>query len=291
MYIFDSIVTDRLTKIKKKLSGLRSKHRCVNLKYFKYDETELDKVVLVCGINKFFFDIEVLDFLLRKKKVKEVDIVFAVKCNQYGHLQDTSFATSWLNEFAKNEDITYKVAAVVDDSDQEYLLDLLRSFYLQERQTKKRVYTVYTDGSCLGNPGEGGWGAIVMQKGCKPKEISGSVANTTNNRMEILSVVQALELIKRPSKVTVYSDSAYVVNTFNLNWIDQWKKSKWRNSEKLVVKNVDLWQKLDSLVNFHEVEFIKVKGHADDYYNNRCDELAVNASKKLQAKLKKEAEM
>lgn len=135
---------------------------------------------------------------------------------------------------------------------------------------------IYTDGACSGNPGPGGWGSILMYKGNK-KEISGASEDTTNNIMEITAVIEALKLLKYECDVKVYSDSAYVVNAFNQKWIYGWIKKGWVNASKEPVKNKELWQELYSLTKRHNVEFIKVKGHSDNEYNNRCDELARNA--------------
>lgn len=135
---------------------------------------------------------------------------------------------------------------------------------------------IYTDGACSGNPGPGGWGTILMYKDTK-KEISGYKKDTTNNVMEITAVIEGLKLLKEPCKVQIYSDSAYVVNAFNQHWIEGWIKKNWQNSKKEPVKNKELWLELYALVKQHEVEFIKVKGHADNEFNNRCDELARNA--------------
>ena len=139
---------------------------------------------------------------------------------------------------------------------------------------------IYTDGACSGNPGPGGWGAILMINENK-KEISGGNKNTTNNVMELTAVIEALKLLKRPCTVNLYSDSAYVVNAFLQNWILGWIKNGWKNSNKEDVKNKELWQELISLTKVHNVTFHKVKGHADNKYNNRCDALARNAIKNL----------
>lgn len=139
---------------------------------------------------------------------------------------------------------------------------------------------IYTDGACSGNPGPGGWGAILIINENK-KEISGGNKNTTNNVMELTAVIEALKLLKRPCNVNLYSDSAYVVNAFLQNWILGWIKNGWKNSNKEDVKNKELWQELISLTKVHNVTFHKVKGHADNKYNNRCDELARNAIKNL----------
>ncbi len=140
--------------------------------------------------------------------------------------------------------------------------------------------TIYTDGACSGNPGPGGWGAILMYEDVK-KEISGAKKDTTNNIMEITAVLEALKLLKVECNVKIYSDSAYVVNAFNQKWIENWKKNNWRTSGKDPVKNKELWEELYELVQKHKVEWIKVKGHADNEFNNRCDFLATSAIKTL----------
>ncbi len=132
---------------------------------------------------------------------------------------------------------------------------------------------IYTDGACSGNPGPGGWGTILMYKNVK-KEISGYMENTTNNIMEITAVIEGLKLLKYECEVEIYSDSAYVINAFNNHWIEGWRKKNWINSSKEPVKNKELWQELYNLTKQHNVKFIKVKGHSDNEYNNRCDELA-----------------
>ena len=140
--------------------------------------------------------------------------------------------------------------------------------------------TIYTDGACSGNPGPGGWGAILML-GENRKEISGGSADTTNNIMELTAVIEALKILKRPCKVKVYSDSAYVVNAFLQKWIYGWMKKGWKTAGGDPVKNKELWQELYSLTKVHDVTFNKVKGHADNEFNNRCDEMAVAESKKF----------
>ena len=140
--------------------------------------------------------------------------------------------------------------------------------------------TIYTDGACSGNPGPGGWAAILMAGGVK-KELSGGERDTTNNRMELMAVIEGLAALKRPCKVDIYSDSAYVVNAFSQNWIEKWIKNGWKNSAKAEVANSDLWKRLIELTTTHTVFFHKVKGHADNEFNNRCDELAVAEWKKI----------
>ena len=139
---------------------------------------------------------------------------------------------------------------------------------------------LYTDGACSGNPGAGGYGAILIYRGME-KEISGGEPSTTNNRMEIFAVIAGLRCLKESCDVTIYSDSAYTVNAFNEGWIQGWKTNGWKKADGKPVLNADLWLELLSLMEPHEIRFVKVKGHADNEYNNRCDALARAAIKKL----------
>ena len=144
---------------------------------------------------------------------------------------------------------------------------------------KKKV-TLYTDGACSGNPGIGGYAGILMYGEAK-KEYSGSDEETTNNRMEVLAVIEGLKQLKYPCIVDVYSDSAYTVNAFLEGWIYAWKKSDWKKADGKPVQNVDLWEELYALTKVHEITFHKVAGHADNAFNNRCDELARKAITEL----------
>ena len=148
---------------------------------------------------------------------------------------------------------------------------------------EKIKVTLYTDGACSGNPGTGGYGAILVHvdsNGQKhEKEFSQGYKLTTNNQMELLAVIVGLEALKKPCNVTVYSDSKYVVDAFNNKWIEGWIAKGWRTAGKSPVKNVDLWKRLLEAKKEHDVEFIWVKGHAGHEYNERCDALAVAASK------------
>ena len=139
---------------------------------------------------------------------------------------------------------------------------------------------LYTDGACSGNPGPGGYGAVLIYGGVE-KEIFGGEKSTTNNKMEMMAVIKGLEALKEPCEVEVYSDSAYIVNAIEQGWIDSWKKNGWKKADKKPVKNVDLWEKLLELMDKHKVIFNKVKGHADDEYNNRCDRIAVREREKF----------
>ena len=143
---------------------------------------------------------------------------------------------------------------------------------------------LYTDGACSGNPGAGGYGAILVytdSNGIKhEKELSEGYSMTTNNQMELMAVIVGLEALKKPCDVIIYSDSKYVVDAFNNNWIEGWIKKGWKTAGKTPVKNVELWQRLLKAKEPHNIEFVWVKGHAGHEYNERCDNLAVQAGKK-----------
>ena len=139
---------------------------------------------------------------------------------------------------------------------------------------------IYTDGACSGNPGKGGYCAILIYNG-KEKVVSGSELDTTNNRMELLAVIRGLQTLKVPCSVELFSDSQYVTDAFNKGWITNWQKNDWKTSSKSQVKNRDLWEELLRLLSIHLVRFVKVKGHSDNEYNNRCDQIAVTEYKKL----------
>ncbi len=139
---------------------------------------------------------------------------------------------------------------------------------------------IYTDGACSGNPGPGGWAAILVYGG-KEKVLSGGEANTTNNRMELIAAISALEALKEPCAVDLYSDSRYLVDAVNLGWARAWRARGWKRGSKEEAKNPDLWEKLLHLLDIHKVSFIWVKGHSENEYNKRCDSLAVAESKKF----------
>ncbi|MGN1029979.1 MAG: ribonuclease HI, partial [Butyricicoccaceae bacterium] len=146
---------------------------------------------------------------------------------------------------------------------------------------RKKV-TIYTDGACSGNPGPGGYG-IILQYGEHRKEMSAGFDNTTNNRMELLGVITALEALKQPCEVDLYSDSKYVIDAIQKGWAKKWRSKNWMRTPKEPAKNPDLWERLLDLLEVHDVTFHWVKGHAQNENNNRCDELAVAAWKKIKA--------
>lgn len=149
-----------------------------------------------------------------------------------------------------------------------------------EKGNHMKTVTIYTDGACSGNPGPGGWGAILMYGGHK-KEFSGGECQTTNNRMELTAVIQALSCLKEPCAVELWSDSKYIIDALEKGWAEGWKKRNWIKSDKKPALNSDLWEKLLNLLEIHELHCHWVKGHAENEFNNRCDEMAVAESKKF----------
>ncbi len=140
--------------------------------------------------------------------------------------------------------------------------------------------TIYTDGACSGNPGPGGWGAVLIYRGIE-KELSGGEANTTNNRMEMTAVISALQALKEPCAVELYSDSKYVIDALQKGWAWGWRKKGWIKSDKKPALNPDLWETLLNLTVKHEMSYHWVKGHANNKYNERCDALAVAEREKF----------
>lgn len=136
---------------------------------------------------------------------------------------------------------------------------------------------IYTDGACSGNPGPGGYG-VVLKYGAREKELSGGYVLTTNNRMELMAVIKALEALKKPCKVTLYSDSKYIVDAMSLGWVLKWRGAGWMRGKSGPAKNPDLWQRILELADIHQIRWVWVKGHASNPYNNRCDRLAVQAA-------------
>ena len=151
----------------------------------------------------------------------------------------------------------------------------------KEKEPAMKTVTIYTDGACSGNPGPGGWGAILMY-GEHKKEMSGGEARTTNNRMELIGVISALEALKEPCIVELYSDSKYVIDGLGKGWAKGWRARGWVKSDKKPALNPDLWGRLLDLCEIHTVNLHWVKGHAENPYNNRCDQLAVAKSRSYQ---------
>ena len=141
---------------------------------------------------------------------------------------------------------------------------------------------LYTDGACRGNPGPGGWGAILVYRG-KEKELSGGEASTTNNRMELMAAIAGMSALREPCEIFLTSDSKYLVDAINKGWLASWKRNGWRKADKSAVLNVELWQKIDSLLEIHDVSFVWVHGHTGHPYNERCDALATAYADKFKS--------
>ena len=147
-----------------------------------------------------------------------------------------------------------------------------------------KTVTLYTDGACSGNPGPGGWGAILEYMGHQ-KELSGGEENTTNNRMELTAVIEGLSCLKESCIVELYSDSKYVIDGLQKGWAEGWKKRGWIKSDKKPALNPELWDRLLTLTHQHQMHYHWVKGHADNPMNNRCDEMAVAQWKRIKGEL------
>lgn len=141
--------------------------------------------------------------------------------------------------------------------------------------TYLKEITIYTDGACSGNPGPGAWAAILIYNGIE-KELVGYESNTTNNRMELTAAIEAISAVKYSCSIKLFSDSSYLINAINNNWLGKWKNNDWHKSNKQPAQNIDLWEKISSLIQIHDIKWIKVKGHSDNSYNNRCDKLATS---------------
>lgn len=190
---------------------------------------------------------------------------------------DAEILIKWFCYLNKNFGFDFEIISEVSfdefaEKSQNIIEKMLLNFNDKLNSSNGEV-VIYTDGACSGNPGAGGWGAILMHENRK-KEISGFEQYTTNNIMELTAVIESLKILKKPCKVELFSDSAYVVNAINQGWLENWKNNNWLGSDKKPVKNEELWKSLCELLDMHQVNFNKVKGHADNQFNNRCDELA-----------------
>ena len=236
--------------------------------------TNYENITIYTGLflnfvtSNFIFSVERM--INENIKKLQIDVIFVENLGE-----NAKIAIDWLNSVNEKYSLAFKVKSEIDRfnlADEFVSNDTQNVSKLSQNQVGNEV-TIYTDGACSGNPGAGGWGAILFH-GNHKKEISGFEQETTNNKMEITAVIKALEMLKEPCNVELYSDSAYVVNAINLGWLDNWKANGWKGSDKKTVKNIEYWTTLDKLLKIHNVTFIKVKGHADNEFNNRCDELA-----------------
>ena len=230
------------------------------------------KITIFGAIKIGFVSNELKDFLEvyieAKQQKSQIFIIFVEN-----YVENAKIAIDWVNYLKLQFGLNISVSAEVS---RENFADDIEFIFKSRQENKSNAdnnVEIYTDGACSGNPGAGGWGAILFHGDYK-KEISGFDPETTNNKMEITAVIKALELLKAPCNVELYSDSAYVVNAIKLGWLENWKSNGWIGSDKKPVKNIEYWKRLDELMQIHNVNFNKVKGHADNEFNNRCDELA-----------------
>lgn len=281
LYLVDDFESKEIADIKQTLQNENSKF--VELDDFDIEDyqnnPEVDGVCVIAKLEHNFFSKDMFKFvkhLLKKQFRGEVKVVLIENMGD-----NSKIAIDWIvslkNDYLLN-------IAVLGEFNRENLSDELEILnkvsseniskpVVSEKSIDENRVLIYTDGACSGNPGAGGWGAILMH-GNHAKEISGFEKETTNNRMELTAVIVALSTLKQPCTVELYSDSAYVVNAIKQGWLENWKKNGWLGSDKKQVKNIELWQNLDVLMQKHKVNFNKVKGHADNEFNNRCDALA-----------------
>lgn len=229
-----------------------------------------EKLYVFSGLEYEFLPLVAQEFFKQKVQkndnLTEIYVVFIEKLGE-----NAKIAIDWLVCLKSKFGLKINVQSEIN---RENLIEEIKFLKTESiKKPKDNNVTIYTDGACSGNPGAGGWGAVLFH-GDYRKEFSGFEANTTNNRMEITAVIKALEMLKASCNVELYSDSAYVVNAIEKGWLENWKNSAWIGSDKKQVKNIDLWQRLDELMHMHSVNFHKVKGHADNEFNNRCDQLA-----------------
>ncbi|MBQ8451515.1 MAG: ribonuclease HI [Clostridia bacterium] len=239
-------------------------------------ETLNDSAIFISSLETEFLPNELINIFkkfVEQRHEFEIKLVLAEFPNE-----DARAVLSWIKLL--NDDFGLKVS-VVAEIDKLNLKDDFEKVLktLNEQNGNKASVEIYTDGACSGNPGPGGWGAVLLN-GKHKKEISGFDKSTTNNQMELLAVIKALEMLKTECTVNLYSDSAYVVNAINQGWLSNWQNNNWLGADKKPVKNQELWERLSNLLDRHEVIFHKVKGHADNELNNRCDELATGEIEK-----------
>ena len=271
LILFDELKPEECKLIMKAKSNEET--LCENL--FEYNANSLNNynnITIYCGLNLGFVSKNFIVFIEKigksSHKKMQINVIFVEKLGE-----NAKIAIEWLNSLNENYSYNLKILSEIDRDNLSSDLNLISNNIMINETQKDNNVTIYTDGACSGNPGPGGWGAILFH-GNHKKEISGFEKETTNNKMEITAVIRALEMLKAPCTVELYSDSAYVVNAIKLGWLENWKNNGWIGSDKKPVKNIEYWKRLDELMNIHQVNFNKVKGHADNEFNNRCDELA-----------------
>lgn len=275
IYLIDNFETKEIEEIKRVVPKKETEVYEIGLNCLVEKINLAEQVCVIACIRCGFLSNECFSLLknIAETGLKNTQINIIFIENMY---ENAKIAIEWLN-FLRTE-YSLKINIVGEINRQNMAVELesvtaLSTNKVQANEIKDNNVTIYTDGACSGNPGAGGWGAILMH-GNYAKEISGFEKETTNNRMELTAVIVALSTLKQPCTVELYSDSAYVVNAIKQGWLENWKKNGWVGSDKKQVKNIELWQSLDVLMQKHNVNFNKVKGHADNEFNNRCDALA-----------------
>ena len=270
--LFDSLTNEEQNIIMQTLDKDLEK---VSFEDAKNLTEESCKLIIYSSLKLNFVSAELLNLfsVINEKYSKKVQIeLILIEKNT----DNSRFLVDYIQDLKRNGTLDITIVAELDKDNLKEDLTFLskaKTTVESKNNVQENDVVIYTDGACSGNPGAGGWGAILMH-GNRAKEISGFEANTTNNRMELTAVIKALQMLKSPCSVELYSDSAYVVNAFLQGWLENWKNNGWIGSDKKQVKNLELWQELDRLMSVHSVHFNKVKGHADNEYNNRCDALA-----------------
>ena len=275
LYLIDDFKKEECEIIQSKLN--REDSVVLDLDDAELNGLNIDSVVVFAEIKYNFVSEELMDFV--KFYINNNLSPLKVKIAIIENFNDNAkIAIDWLLSLKNDYSFNCDIVGEFDRANLGEEVDKIRKFL--ENKTESEIKTesdnnvvIYTDGACSGNPGPGGWGAILMH-GSHKKEISGFASETTNNQMEITAVIKALEMLKAPCHVDLYSDSAYVVNAILQGWLENWVKNNWLGSDKKPVKNIEYWKTLKALLEKHDVVFHKVKGHADNEFNNRCDELA-----------------
>lgn len=275
LYLIDDFSKEECKTIESKLNVQNSKVQ--ELDDAKISGEEIETVIVLAEIKYNFVSEEFLDFV--KFYIKNQLNSLSVKVVFIENMNDNAkIAIDWLSSLKNDYMFNCEVIGEFDRTNLAEEVDKINKILSQKSSSittdrNDNFVTIYTDGACSGNPGPGGWGAILMH-GDHKKEISGFERETTNNQMELTAVIKALESLKAPCSVELFSDSAYVVNAILQGWLVNWINNGWVGSDKKPVKNIELWKRLKELLETHAVVFNKVKGHADNEFNNRCDELA-----------------
>ena len=286
--IFDNELIDYVDK--NKFSSQIDNNSIINLNIVDslfLNNINNSSVFLFLSVDLFFISLDFLNFVKNNIiLIKNINFnVILINKND----ESNDLVINWFNNISKKYNFKFEIINQISENVfVKKVNDILVSIFEESdllnkkelnnndnnsQSKKNNSIEIYTDGACSGNPGAGGWGAVLLC-GNEKKEISGFDLETTNNKMELTAVIKALSLLKYKCNVELYSDSAYVVNAIKLGWLENWKNNNWKGSDKKSVKNIELWQELDNLLNIHNVNFNKVKGHSDNELNNRCDELA-----------------